>query len=152
MRIELTVNGNPESLDVEPDEMLLDTLHRLQVTSVRRGCDTTSCGVCTVLFNDKPVPSCSFLSVRAHGGSVTTVEGIPGEVSRLADHFGEEGADQCGFCNSGIALSVHAMRNAKAKPDDDTIRHYLTGHLCRCTGYQSQVKAIKAFLEEDNNA
>lgn len=152
MRIELTVNGKPEAIDVDPGEMLLDTLHRLHYTSVRRGCDTTSCGVCTVLLEGKPVPSCSYLSVRAEGKSVTTVEGIPDEVSRLADHFGDEGADQCGFCNAGIALSVHAMKNAEAHPDEATIRHTLTGHLCRCTGYQSQVKAIKAFLEDDNDA
>ncbi|MFW6285407.1 MAG: (2Fe-2S)-binding protein [Bacillota bacterium] len=146
MRIEFTVNNRPESIDVAPDEMLLDTLQKLNYRSVRRGCETTSCGVCTVLLDGKPVPSCSILSVRLQGRSVTTVEGIPEEASRLADHFGSEGADQCGFCNSGIALSVHAMKEANASPDEDTIKHYLASHLCRCTGYQSQIKAIKSYL------
>lgn len=152
MRIDVTVNGKQETLDVAPDEMLIDTLHRLHYKSVRRGCETTSCGVCTVLLDGKPVPSCSTLSVRLHGRRVTTVEGIPEEASRLADHFGREGADQCGFCNSGIALSVHAMKAANAAPDEETIKHYLTSHLCRCTGYQSQLKAIKSYLGGDEDA
>ncbi len=149
MRIEMTLNGQSETISIAPGEMLLDTLQRLHCTSVRRGCDTTSCGVCTVLVDGSPVPSCSYLSVRVDGKAITTVEGLQDETSRLADHFGHEGADQCGFCNAGIALSVHAMKQSGKKPDEATIRHYLTGHLCRCTGYQSQVKAIKAYLEGD---
>ncbi|MFW5913619.1 MAG: (2Fe-2S)-binding protein [Bacillota bacterium] len=152
MRIDFIVNGKHENIEVAPDEMLIDTLHRLHYSSVRRGCETTSCGVCTVLLDGKPVPSCSTLSVRLVGRRVTTVEGIQEEASRLADHFGDEGADQCGFCNSGIALSVHAMKEADASPDDDTIKHYLTGHLCRCSGYQAQLKAIRSYLEGDEDA
>lgn len=151
MKIELTVNGGREIFDVAPDEMLLDTLRSHGLKSVRRGCDTTSCGVCTVLVDGLPVPSCSYLSVRAEGKHVTTVEGIPEEASKLSEHFGDEGADQCGFCNAGIALSVHALKNRTTSPDEDTIKDALTGHLCRCTGYVSQLKAIKAYLKEGDN-
>jgi|AntRauTorckE6833_2_1112554.scaffolds.fasta_scaffold00258_3 carbon-monoxide dehydrogenase small subunit len=151
MKIEFTLNNALKTIEVEPDEMLLDTLHRLNLYSVRRGCDTTSCGVCTVLLDDKPVPSCSFLSVRLDNRSVTTVEGIQEDASDLADYFGSEGADQCGYCNSGIALSVHAMKQLNKPLDEETIKHYLTGHLCRCTGYQSQLKAIKAYLDGDKH-
>ena len=151
MKIELTVNEGREIFDVEPDEMLLDTLRKHGFKSVRRGCDTTSCGVCTVLLNGNPVPSCSYLSVRAEGKHVTTVEGIQSEAERLSEYFGDEGADQCGFCNAGIALSVHALKNTGTPADEATIKDALTGHLCRCTGYVSQIKAIKAYLEREND-
>lgn len=148
MKIELTVNKGREIFDVEPDEMLLDTLRRHGLKSVRRGCDTTSCGVCTVLVDGMPVPSCSYLSVRADGKHVTTVEGIQKEAEELSEHFGDEGADQCGFCNAGIALSVYALKNKTTSPNEEHIKDALTGHLCRCTGYVSQLKAIKAYLKE----
>ncbi len=146
MKISLTLNNRPKTFDVAPDEYLVDTLRRYGYTSVRRGCDTTSCGVCTLLVDDKPVPSCAFLSARADGARLTTVEGIPETASKLAEHFGERGADQCGFCNPGIALAVHSMEQSGMPADDATIDHYLVGNLCRCTGYQSQREAIKAYL------
>ncbi len=150
MKVNTTINGMKRILDVKPDEYLLDTLRRHNYLSVRRGCDTTSCGVCTILIDDKPVPSCAFLSVRAEGKRITTVEGIPKEAEKLSEHFGATGADQCGFCNPGIALSVYALKKSQKKVTAETLKHYLTGHLCRCTGYQSQHKAIKEYLGDSN--
>jgi len=147
MILELMINGQEEVLEVRPDEYLLETLRNNHFYSVKQGCETTSCGVCTVLVNGKPVPSCSFLSVRADGQEVTTVEGIEEEAKKLADLFGEEGADQCGFCNPGLALAVYAMKQELSNPTDEAIRHYLVGNLCRCTGYIAQHTAIKKYME-----
>jgi len=146
LKIETVVNGHKRIFDITPDELLADTLKRYDYTSVRKGCDTTSCGVCTILVDGSPVPSCAYLTARAEGKEITTVEGIAEEAERLAEHFGDEGADQCGFCNPGIALSVHALKLSRKSFTEENLRHYLVGHLCRCSGYQSQIKAIQRYL------
>ncbi len=146
MKIKLTINNEIKYLHVEKDEYLLDTLRRNNFLSVRRGCDTTNCGVCTVLLDGKPVPSCSVLSAVAGGHEVTTVEGIPQEAEKLATYFGLEGADQCGYCNPSIALTIYAMKKELINPSDEDIKDYLVGNLCRCTGYVAQEKAIKKYL------
>lgn len=147
MRIQLTINGNTDDYTVRPDEFLLETLRNHHFYSVKKGCETTSCGVCTVLVDDKPVASCSFLSTRAEGLSITTVEGIEEEAALLASYFGEEGADQCGFCNPALALTVYAMKKELTQATDEAIRHYLVGNICRCTGYVAQHKAIRKYME-----
>ena len=147
MKIRLKVNGENKTYDVRPDEYLLDTLRNNNYISVRRGCENTSCGVCTVLLDGAPVASCSYLSCKADGKAVTTVDGIQEEAAKLADCFGREGADQCGFCNPSMALTVYAMKKELVNPTDDDIRSYLVGNLCRCSGYQGQHRAIKAYLE-----
>ncbi|MFA5067555.1 MAG: 2Fe-2S iron-sulfur cluster-binding protein [Candidatus Izemoplasmatales bacterium] len=149
MNINFLLNGTLKVVNICPGEMLLDTLKKLDILSVRRGCDTTSCGVCTVLLDNKPIPSCSFLSVRADGHAVTTVEGIPEEAEKLAKCFGEEGADQCGFCNPAFALTAYAMKQEKIVFDEQTIKDYLVGNLCRCSGYLSQEKALRKYLGVD---
>jgi carbon-monoxide dehydrogenase small subunit len=148
MKITLIINGYKKELDVSPNEYLLDTLRAHNYKSVRRGCDNTTCGACTVLLDGKPVPSCSVLSVRANGKEVTTVEGIQKEAERLSEYFGHEGADQCGFCNPSMALNVHAMLLENPHPTDEEISTYLVGNLCRCTGYEAQLKAIKKYMED----
>ncbi len=147
MKVTCHVNGEERTFHIDPNERLIDTLRKHHIVSVRRGCDTTSCGVCTVLIDQKPMPACTVLSARVDQTNITTVEGIPKFAQSLSQYFGQEGADQCGFCNPGIALSVYAMMQNETKIDEAMIRHYLVGHLCRCTGYVSQTKAIKAFLE-----
>ena len=142
----MRLNNRLIIVDVKPGEYLLETLRGLDIVSVRRGCDTTSCGVCTVLVDDKPVPSCSLLSVRVDGHSVTTVEGIQEEAKKLAECFGEEGADQCGFCNPAFALTAYAMKKELVHPDQTAIKNYMVGNLCRCTGYLSQEKAVMKYL------
>lgn len=148
MKIELTLNGRPRSFEIEPNEYLLETLRKNHITSVKNGCDASTCGVCTVLLDGKPTLSCSVLSVRAHGHEVTTVEGIADEVDQISDHFGHEGADQCGFCNSGLALTVYALKKEYQHPTEAEIKNYIVGNLCRCSGYQAQLKAIKQYLED----
>lgn len=147
MRVDLSINGDIYDVLVRPDEYLLETLRNNHFYSVKQGCETTSCGVCTVLIDGKPIASCSYLSHRAEGHAITTVEGIVDEAARLADFFGEEGADQCGFCNPGLALTVYAMKQELVEPSDEDIRHYLVGNLCRCTGYIAQHKAIRKYME-----
>ncbi len=146
MKIKLTINNELKYLHVEKDEYLLDTLRQNNYLSVRRGCDTTNCGVCTVLLDGKPVPSCSVLSVVADGHVVTTVEGIPQEAEKLGTYFGLEGADQCGYCNPSVALTIYAMKKELKNPTDEDIKDYLVGNLCRCSGYVAQEKAVRKYL------
>ena len=147
MKIKINVNGTLKTFEVKPDEYLLDTLKNSGYASVRRGCDTTSCGVCTVLLDDNPIASCSYLSCQAEGHNVTTVEGIQKDAALIADCFGHEGADQCGYCNPSMALTLYAMKRELKNPTDDEIRAYLVGNLCRCSGYVAQHRAIRAYLE-----
>jgi carbon-monoxide dehydrogenase small subunit len=142
------LNGSPTAFHVEAGERLIDTLRKHGMMSVKRGCDSTSCGVCTVLLNGEPVPSCSQFTIRLQGKHVTTVEGIQEEASRLAHYFGDEGADQCGFCNPALALVVYALKQKNPHPSDAEIAGYLVGNLCRCTGYQAQHLAIRRYLED----
>jgi len=149
MKVTVYVNDREVVFDVEPGEYLLDTLRKHHYTSVKKGCDTSNCGVCTVLVDNKPVPSCSYLTARAHNKSVLTVEGIHDFADRLSGHMGHEGADQCGFCNPSLALATYALKLENPHPTTEEIAHYLVGHLCRCTGYQSQHIAIQRCLEEE---
>ena len=152
MKINFTLNGRKETWTIEPNEYLLDTLRNNSILSVKRGCDTTSCSVCTILLDGKPVPSCSVLSASIDGKSITTVEGISKDATILAKHMGHQGADQCGYCNPSLALTVYAMRQEIKNPSNDDIKDYLVGNLCRCTGYIGQEKAIKLYLEEANES
>lgn len=146
MRVHITVNDIAKVFDVEAGDFLLDVLRQDGYVSLRRGCDNTSCGVCTILLDGKPVPSCSLLAVKADGHKVTTVEGIQEEAEKLAKYFGQEGADQCGFCNPSMALTVYALKQENPKASEDDIKAYLVGNLCRCTGYVAQHKAIERYL------
>lgn len=147
MNVTLNINNKNYSSIIEPDAFLVDTLRALGFVSVKRGCDTTNCGVCTVLIDNKPMPSCSLLTVKAEGKSITTVEGIYEEVELLGKLFGSLGADQCGFCNPAIALTAYGMKLEEIEPTKDNIRDYFVGNLCRCTGYVAQHEAIKTYLE-----
>ena len=146
----MVVNFNLNGLDVEwvikPGEYLLDSLRSHNIKSVKKGCDGSACGVCTVLLDDKPVLSCSVLTAKVEGHRVTTVEAIQEEAAGLSECFSKEGADQCGFCNAAFALMVHALKKENPHPTDEEIKDYMVGNLCRCTGYQSQQRAIKAYL------
>lgn len=150
MKITLTVNKKVKHFDIEPGAFLLDVLRREGYVSLRRGCDNTSCGVCTVLFDDKPVPSCSLLAAKANGHHITTVEGIQDEADKLAHYFGDEGADQCGFCNPSMALTVYALKKENPNASESDIKNYLVGNLCRCTGYVAQHKAIQKYLGDQS--
>ncbi len=149
MKLKLYLNNVEVEYDVLPDEYLSQVLRRNGVLSVHIGCDESSCGACTVLVDDKPMLSCSLLAMKVEGKHVTTVEGIQEEAKELSKHFGAEGADQCSFCGVGFALVVHALRKEYKNPTDEQIKDYIVGNLCRCSGYQSQMKAIKDYLKEN---
>lgn len=145
--ITLNVNGRTFTTAVETNEVLIDTLRRLGFKSVKRGCDTSNCGLCTVLVDDKPMLSCSLLSLRVEGRTVTTLEGVPDEAKILGDLLAEQGGEQCGFCTPGLIMNVIAMKRELVDPSDEEISHYLAGNLCRCSGYMSQLRAIRQYLE-----
>ncbi|KAJ51900.1 carbon-monoxide dehydrogenase small subunit [Clostridium tetanomorphum] len=147
MQIDIIVNGKRHSLNVDKDEFLLDTLRKIGYLSVKRGCDTSCCGLCTVWLEEKPILSCSTLSIRANGKNITTIEGLQEEAEKFARILTAEGAEQCGFCSPGFVMTVIAMKKELINPTDDEIKHYLAGNLCRCTGYMGQLRAVKKYLE-----
>lgn len=148
MNIHLRVNGSAVSAEIEPGAMLVDVLREKGFTEVKKGCGTGNCGVCTVLLDGVPVPSCSVFAARADGRSVTTVRGVADEAAELAGFLVAEGAEQCGFCSPGFALMIIAMKRELGNPSDGDIAHYLAGNLCRCSGYQGHMRAIRRYLEE----
>lgn len=146
MQIELTINNKKVKWDVAADELLADTLRAQGMLSVRKGCDTTCCGLCSVWVDGKPVLSCSVLTFRVNGKAVTTIEGVQAEARQFAEVLAAEGAEQCGFCSPGFIMTVLAMKNELKNPSEQEIIHYLTGNLCRCTGYMGQLRAVKKYL------
>ncbi|MCH4889752.1 2Fe-2S iron-sulfur cluster binding domain-containing protein [Acidaminobacter sp. JC074] len=147
MEVKLIINGSHYKFAAEPDEYLLDTLRKLGYKSVKRGCDQTSCGVCSILVDGNLVPSCSYLTIRANNKPITTVEGIQEEARKIAKFITEEGVDQCGFCSPGHVMAIYAMMKDHPHPSIDEIKHYLAGNLCRCSGYEGQHRALKKMLE-----
>ncbi|WP_283594963.1 (2Fe-2S)-binding protein [Paraclostridium bifermentans] len=146
MLVELNVNGKKRKVDIEPEEYLVDSLRKLGNLSVKRGCDTGCCGLCSVWINKRPTLSCATLTVRALNKEITTIEGLEKEASEFAKILVSEGAEQCGFCSPGFIMTVIAMKEELSNPTESEIIHYLTGNLCRCTGYMGQLRAIKSYL------
>lgn len=149
MLVKFYLNDTLVSYDVRPDEYLAETLRSHGIKSVKVGCNESTCGSCTLLLEGKPVMSCSVLTASIENKHVTTIEGIQEEAAKIAHHFAEEGADQCGFCNVGYALVVYALKKNIKNPTDEQINDYIVGNLCRCSGLHSQLKAIKAYLKEE---
>ncbi len=133
----------------QPDAMLLEVLRDAGCKSVKCGCDTTNCGLCTVWLDGKPVLSCSVPAARVNERHVTTLEGIQDEAEAFGKYLVGEGAEQCGFCSPGLIMNVVAMKKELDHPTDDEIRHYLEGNLCRCTGYMGQMRAIRQYVDEE---
>jgi len=146
MQITTIVNRKPLVLDVSPAESLADALRRQGYLSVRTGCNTSCCGLCTVWLDGKPILSCTLPAFRAQDKAVTTLEGVSDEAEDFARLLAAEGADQCGFCSPGFIMTVLAMKRDLRQPTEEQILHYLTGNLCRCTGYMGQLRAIKIYL------
>ena len=149
MLVKFYLNDTLVSYDVRPDEYLAQTLRSHGVKSVKVGCNESTCGSCTLLLEGKPVMSCSVLTASIENKHVTTVEGIQEEAAKIAYYFAEEGADQCGFCNAGYALVVYSLKKTIKNPTEEQIVDYIVGNLCRCSGLQSQLNAIKAYLKEE---
>lgn len=144
--ISFTLNGKKIEDAVSPDQPLLEYVREKGCKSVKRGCETSNCGLCTVLMDGKPVLSCTMLAVRADGHDIITLEGKQQEAEEIGSYLAKEGAEQCGFCSPGLIMNIIAMKDELTNPSEDEIREYLSGNLCRCTGYVSQLRAIKAYL------
>ena len=151
MLIEMIVNEEKVQADIKQDMMLLDFLRSINLKSLKRGCDTGNCGLCTVWLDEKPVLSCSVPAVRAKNHKVTTLEGVQKEAEEFSRYLAEEGADQCGYCSPGLIMNVLALKKEIKNPTENQIKEYLAGNLCRCTGYQAQYRALMKYfgIEEE---
>ena len=147
MEIRFRLNGKQVQAEVRPDTVLLDLVRELGCYSVKRGCETANCGLCTVWLDGKPVLSCSTLALRADGRHVTTLEGLQKEAEEFGMFLAAEGGEQCGFCSPGFIMNVLAMERELKDPTEEEIKEYLAGNLCRCTGYAGQMRAIRNWLE-----
>ena len=146
MQIELTLNEKKIVAEIAPDMLLIDFLRSRNCFSVKRGCETANCGLCTVFVDDKPVLSCSVLAARAAGHKVQTLEGLQDEARGFAEFIADQGAEQCGFCNPGFMMNAIAMFRENPDPTDEEILKYLSGNLCRCSGYEGQLRGIRNYL------
>ena len=149
-KISMVVNGKAYSLEIDIRESLLEVLrNRLHFTGVKQGCSVGECGACTVLIDGLPVNSCIYLAVWADGREITTIEGVSkdGELSKVQQAFVDEGAVQCGFCTPGLVLTATALTESGRKYSDEEIKREISGHLCRCTGYNKIFNAVKRALE-----
>lgn len=147
MILSLTLNGKQIKEEITPDLLLIDFVRSHGCYSVKRGCETSNCGVCTVFVNDLPVLSCSMLAARVNGMKVDTLEGLQKEAEEFGSFIADQGAEQCGFCNPGMIMNAIALFRENADPTDEEIKEYLAGNLCRCSGYEGQLRGIRAFLD-----
>lgn len=150
MQIKLWINDKEFADDISPDTLLIDFLRDKGFYSVKRGCETSNCGLCTVMCEGKPILSCSTLAVRVNELHVTTIEGLQEEAEDFGGFLADEGSEQCGFCSPGFIMNVIAMKNELKNPTEAEIKKYLEGNLCRCTGYMGQLRAVKKYLNKVN--
>ena len=146
MTIQFTLNHKKVSAEISPDTVLYDLVRSLGCASVKCGCETSNCGLCTVFLDDVPVLSCSVLAARADGHCVTTLEGLQREAAEFGAFIADQGAEQCGFCNPGFIMNALALFRQNPDPGEDEIKEYLAGNLCRCSGYEGQLRGIQNFL------
>lgn len=151
MQIKLWINDKEYMDDISPDTLLIDFLRTKGQLSVKRGCETANCGLCTVMLEGKPILSCSTLALRANNLHVTTMEGVQEQAAEFGAFMADEGAEQCGFCSPGFIMNVLSMVQELKNPTEDEIKKYLEGNLCRCTGYMGQLRAVKKYLELKNS-
>ena len=147
MTVEFILNGRKVAAVIEADDSLYTALRSLGMYSVKCGCETTNCGLCTVHMDGKAVLSCSVPAMRAAGHQITTMEGLQEEAKKLGECLAGEGAEQCGFCAPGLMMNVFALAKENPHATADEIDAFLEGNLCRCSGYVSQRRAIQKYLE-----
>lgn len=152
MKISYVLNGRQYTEEVSPAQPLTEYLRGKGCLSVKRGCETSNCGLCTVLVDGKPVLSCSTLTARIDGKTVETLEGLQEEAAEIGSYLAGEGAEQCGFCSPGLIMNIIGMLRELKHPTEDEIRNYLAGNLCRCTGYVGQLRAIQKYLADKEEA
>ena len=151
MVVTITLNGKKVEALVKPDTLLIDFVRDHGCYSVKRGCETSNCGLCTVWMNKKPVLSCSVLAARADGKEIVTLEGVQERAAEFGTYLANQGGEQCGFCNPGFIMNVLAMEDELNNPTEEEIKTYLSGNLCRCSGYESQLRAIKNYLNRNRD-
>jgi aerobic-type carbon monoxide dehydrogenase small subunit (CoxS/CutS family) len=147
MKVAMTINGTKQEHDVEPRRLLVHFIREVAgLTGTNVGCDTTSCGACTVLLDGESVKSCTILAAQADGADITTIEGVAtgGALHPMQEAFRENHALQCGFCTPGMVMAALSLLKENASPTEEDVRLGLEGNLCRCTGYHNIVKAILA--------
>ena len=151
MQISMTLNGKKITEEIAADLLLIDFVRNHGCYSVKRGCETSNCGLCTVFLDEKPVLSCSVLAARADGHKVDTLEGLQEEAEEFGSFIAGQGAEQCGFCNPGFIMNVLAMTKELENPTEEEIKEYLAGNLCRCSGFVGQTRSILKYLEYKKN-
>ena len=147
MIVTITLNGKKIIEDISADMTLYQFVREHGCYSVKCGCETTNCGLCTVFLNDKPVLSCAVLAARADGQKVETLEGLQKEAEEFGRFIADQGAEQCGFCNPGMIMNAIALFRKTSDPTDEEIKRYLAGNLCRCSGYEGQLRGIHEFIK-----
>ncbi|MGF0033046.1 (2Fe-2S)-binding protein [Bariatricus sp. SGI.154] len=147
MKVKIVLNGKTREDEINSDQLLIDYVRSHGCYSVKRGCETSNCGLCTVFLDGKPILSCSLLTARADGHRVETLEGLQKEAEEFGAFVADQGAEQCGFCNPGMIMNAIALFRENPDPSEEEIKEYLAGNLCRCSGYEGQLRAIKQFLE-----
>lgn len=147
MKISMILNGKKTEAEIDADMLLIDFVRSQGCYSVKRGCETSNCGLCTVFLEEKPVLSCSVLAARANGCKVDTLEGLQEEAKEFGSFIAGQGAEQCGFCNPGMIMNAIALFRENPEPTEEEIKEYLAGNLCRCSGYEGQLRGILNFLE-----
>ena len=147
MKISMILNGKKTEAEIDADMLLIDFVRSQGCYSVKRGCETSNCGLCTVFREGKPVLSCSVLAARANGCKVDTLEGLQEEAKEFGSFIAGQGAEQCGFCNPGMIMNAIALFRGNPEPTEKEIKEYLAGNLCRCSGYEGQLRGILNFLE-----
>lgn len=147
MLVSIKLNGKIVNDNIDADMLLIDFVRKHGCLSVKRGCETSNCGLCTVFLDNKPVLSCSVLAARANEKEVTTLEGLQEEAREFGQFIAEQGAEQCGFCNPGFIMNTIALLRENPNPTDEEIKEYLAGNLCRCSGYEGQLRGIKNFIK-----
>lgn len=151
MKITLTLNGKKTEAEIKPDMLLIDFVRQQGCSSVKRGCETSNCGLCTVFMDDEPILSCSILAARADGHKIDTLEGLQEEAEEFGYFIANQGAEQCGFCNPGMIMNAIALFREIPEPTEEEIKEYLAGNLCRCSGYEGQLRGILDFIEYRKN-
>lgn len=152
MEINCVINGIKYTESLAADEMAIDFLRRLGNLSVKRGCETSNCGLCSILVDDQVVLSCSTLAPSLRGKTIYTLEGLKAEAETIGTYMAEEGTEQCGYCSPGFIMNVIAMKKELVNPSDDEIGKYMAGNLCRCSGYAGQLRAMRKYIGGQKDA
>lgn len=147
MKIKFNLNGDTIETEIRPDAFLIDVLRELDCLGVKKGCDTGTCGACTIHFDGKPALACVMLAAKADGHSILTIEGVNDQAKAIGKHLVSEGVEQCGYCSPGTIMSILYLESQIDNPTDEEILYYLNGNLCRCSGYAGQLRAIRAYMD-----